>query len=118
MSKREKYIKELKGYIDVDIFGACSKVKNPCPSKNKKGFKCLEKLSQKYKFYLAFENSICEEYITEKIQRTLEFPIVPVVMGAGSYERYFPNGSYINVFDFQSPKHLADYLHFLNKNQV
>ena len=34
------------------------------------------------KFYLAFENSLCDDYITEKFHNILEnFNTVPVVMG-------------------------------------
>ena len=32
-------------------------------------------------FYLAFENSHCQDYITEKFWRALDKGIVPIVMG-------------------------------------
>ena len=35
-----------------------------------------------YKFFLAFENSNCKEYITEKFWRSLHYGLVPVVFGA------------------------------------
>ena len=38
-------------------------------------------INNNYYFYLAFENSLCDEYITEKFFRTLKFNTVPVVMG-------------------------------------
>ena len=38
--------------------------------------------SKKYKFYLAFENSNCNEYITEKFWRYLSYGLVPVAFGA------------------------------------
>ena len=36
-----------------------------------------------FKFYLSFENALCEEYITEKFFRPLtKQNVIPVVMGA------------------------------------
>lgn len=44
--------------------------------------------------------------------------IVPVVLGARQqdYLHMAPPGSYIYAHDFKSPKHLAEYLNFLDKN--
>ena len=77
---RLKYIENLKNYIEVDIYGRCGK---PCLFSN-----CRAVLSQKYKFLLAFENSFCKEYITEKFFETLQYDIIPVVMGSGQYDYY------------------------------
>ena len=71
---------------------------------------CFDFMAREYKFYLAFENSYCKEYVTEKMYRTLAMDIVPVVYGGADYRSMFPNHSYINVEDFKSPKQLADYL--------
>lgn len=57
---RMKYALELQKYIDVDIYGKCGKLS--CP----KTEKCWKTLEKEYKFYLAFENGNCKEYITEK----------------------------------------------------
>lgn len=59
---RRQYASELSKYIDVDIYGACGPLK--CPRHNSK--KCFDLLNTDYKFYLAFENSNCRDYITEK----------------------------------------------------
>lgn len=48
-------------YISVDVYGGCSKHK--CSRKKNS---CRKMLSDDYKFYLAFENCNCIEYITEK----------------------------------------------------
>ena len=59
---RLKYAKELGKFIEVDIYGSCGT--KQCPrSKSNDCFKMLEK---DYRFYLAFENSNCKDYITEK----------------------------------------------------
>ena len=58
-ANRLEYINELKKHADVDVFGKCGK---PCPVKNEW---CKEILFTKYKFYLAYENNFCKDYITE-----------------------------------------------------
>ena len=51
---------------------------------------CFANTAEQYWFYLAFENSICNDYITEKFWRTLDLKTVPVVMGGGNYLRDAP----------------------------
>lgn len=56
-----------------------------------------------YKFYLAFENSICPDYVTEKLFNTLLFTTVPIVYGGADYEAIgAPLNSYIDVRNFTS----------------
>ena len=91
-SGRLHYIRELQKYIIVDVYGNCGK---SCPrhaSHNKNITNCKEIISYEYKFYLAFENSICKDYITEKFFEIIRFPIIPVVLGGGSYD-YFVSKS-------------------------
>lgn len=61
-NKRSEYVRELQKYIDVDVFGACGP--NECV-KDAEGT-CNKMLQRDYKFYLSFENSNCQYYITEK----------------------------------------------------
>ena len=118
MSKRETYVKELQKYIRVDIYGKCGNL-SICPHEQGILGPCVFNVAKKYKFYLAFENAYCQEYVTEKLHRTLMYPTVPIVMGGADYKVVAPPGkSYINVFDFKSPKHLADYLLYLDKHDV
>ena len=84
----------------------------------KNDFTTFFRLSQKYKFYLAFENSVCDQYVTEKLHRTLGYPTVPIVLGGASYKDIVPPNSFIDVFEFESPEHLAKYLLFLDSNDV
>ena len=111
---REDYVRKLQQYIPVDIFGACSG--EECPRKAKES--CFESQGTHYWFYLAFENSNCLDYITEKLWRILDLGIVPIVMGGGNYTRDAPDKSVINVEDFSSVQELADYLIFLTENPV
>ena len=114
-SKREMYVKELAKHIDVHKFGCGGKYS--CPVRNRKYCdKVL--LNRTYKFYLSFENSLCTEYITEKLYRILTLNVVPVVLGYSNYTDILPPHSFIDVRDFDSPKALAMYLKMLNTNDT
>lgn len=70
-------------------------------------FYCLflldEMIENNYKFYLAFENSICRDYVTEKLYNSLLFSTVPIVYGGADYDAIgLPPNSYIDVRNFKS----------------
>ena len=75
-------------------------------------------LFRSHKFYLAFENSLCSDYITEKTWGRLTYPIIPIVLGGADYKAFLPPHSYIDVKDYSSPKKLAAHLHKLHKNDT
>ena len=113
---RKEYAQELAKHIDVDIYGHCSPTKLSCPRFQDN---CWDMLARNYKFWLAFENSHCKDYITEKLFDTFKYGFVPIVYGGLSkedYEYFLPPHSYIDTRNFQSPEKLAQYLHFLNEN--
>ncbi len=60
-----EYARQLAKYIDLDVYGKCSWMMG---NKNVSFENCDIDLSclNEYKFYLAFENSNCIDYITEK----------------------------------------------------
>lgn len=90
-----------------------------CPRSAAK--ECFELLNENYKYYLAFENSNCIDYVTEKFfVNGLMNNVVPIVMGAKKedYIRSSPHQSFIHVDDFKSPKDLAIFLHELNRDPV
>ncbi|CAL1533707.1 unnamed protein product [Lymnaea stagnalis] len=112
---RRQYADELAKYIQVDIYGNCGTLQCPRYESNK----CFDMLNTDYKFYLSFENSNCRDYITEKFfVNGLKHDVIPIVMGAApeDYKRASPPHSFIHVDHFESPKHLADYLILLDKD--
>ncbi|XP_063802197.1 4-galactosyl-N-acetylglucosaminide 3-alpha-L-fucosyltransferase FUT6-like [Pseudophryne corroboree] len=103
-SRRVRYYNQLKNYLSVDIYGRQHK---PLPRNEH------QQTLSKYKFYLAFENSAHEDYITEKLwNNAFANGIVPVVMGPsrGNYERFIPKDSFIHVDDFPTAQELATYI--------
>lgn len=42
----------------------------------------LKRLVAKYKFSIVAENAICDDYVTEKLWRTLEVGSVPIIIGS------------------------------------
>ena len=113
-SKRETYAEALGKHIDVQTYGCGGKYK--C-SKGDKAI-CDRRLNDDYKFYLSFENSLCRDYVTEKLWRILQINVVPIVLGRSNYSDILPPHSYIDVRDFASPRHLADYLNLLAANDT
>lgn len=99
------------------LFSRCGDKK--CPRSESK--RCLKSLREEYKFYLAFENSNCRDYITEKFfYNGLSQNVIPIVMGAHplDYQRAAPYKSFIHVDDFESPASLAAYLNLLDSNDT
>ena len=114
-SRREDYVKELKQYIEVDVYGPCGSLK--CADRVHRE-SCYPMLTKDYKFYLSFENAKCRDYVTEKFYKALRHYVVPIVNGAADYTQFAPEGSFIHIRDFESPQHLAKYLQYLDKNQA
>ena len=111
-SLRQYYVRELSRHMKIDIYGACGDML--CS-----GAETCQTTISGYKFYLAFENSLCGEYITEKLWRSFEWGLVPVVFGGlDTYKLILPPNSYIDVSDFSSPKMLKDYMIELNSNET
>jgi len=83
------------------------------------GSDCNRAQFSKYKFYFAAENARCEDYITEKFWKALQYGMVPVVLGGlnrTDYERVADGSSFIHVDDFNSTEALAKHLKELNNN--
>ncbi|XP_048457483.1 alpha-(1,3)-fucosyltransferase 10 isoform X1 [Rhincodon typus] len=119
-SDRDSYVRELMKYIPVDSYGAClhnkdlpSHLKDPTTMDDDGLYKILAQ----YKFILAFENAVCDDYITEKLWRSFKLGVVPVYYGSPSVADWLPsNKSAILVEGFSHPKELAEYIMHLDSN--
>lgn len=119
-SDRDSYVQELMKHIRIDSYGAClhnkdlpQELTDPLTMFKSNFFEIVSK----YKFTLAFENALCEDYVTEKLWRPLIAGSVPVYRGSPSVRDWLPDDhSAIVVDDFKSPKELADHLKYLDSN--
>ena len=114
-SKRELYVLQLQKYIDISIYGACGIQTCKRGPINCNPMKPIGKI---HKFYLSFENSLCDEYVTEKLWNAMEQRLLPIVLGITNYSQILPKYSFINIRDFPSPKLLAEYLIKLDRNDT
>ena len=115
-SGRDEYVAKMSKVVHVEMYGKCSKG----PSLKRGSKREQEQLSQ-YKFYIAFENSKCPEYVTEKLYKIINLnisdnPPVPIVMGPNKtwYAEHLPKNSFIHVDDYHNPAELGNYLKYIN----
>ncbi|KAF9969783.1 hypothetical protein BGZ73_007699 [Actinomortierella ambigua] len=106
---RANYVEELAKHIDVDIYGRCNHL--PWPTNEDGKPLTIDEVVEPYKFYLSFENSNCDDYVTEKLYRPLVLGNVPVVDGPQDYSRFSPaENALIQTDNFTSAAELAKYL--------
>ena len=73
----------------------------------------------KFKFMLAFENNLCDHYLTEKVWKAYALGVVPVVLaGGGAVEALPADDSYINVADYQTVGELREFLHTVANDET
>ena len=121
-SKRELLVASLRRTAPVDVFGKCGGLWGVLGGAGHARHADL--LSRKYMFYLAFENRLCRDYITEKFWiDALLNTAIPLVLGGGTrvgarsdYHEVAPPGSFIDAEDFPSARELADHLKEVARN--
>lgn len=120
-SDRDSFVKLLQNFIPVDSYGTCLQNKkmanrlrfkgNMAPMEDHHFFQ----FAARYKFTLAMENYVCDDYITEKLWRPLRLGSIPIVFGAPNVKDYLPsNKSALVIEDFRDVEDLADYIHLLD----
>lgn len=85
--KRNLFSRKLKDELmrfghQLDVFGFCGELNCPRDSDV-----CYSLIENDYYFYLAFENSFSEDYVSEKLLNGLQHYTVPVVYGGANYTR-------------------------------
>lgn len=124
---RTEYMRQLMKYISVDSYGYCLKNKDGLIGlygkvNDKYVFKDHKLiLSRYYKFSLVFMNQDCDYFVDDRLYHALTSGSVPVYMGTDKIDDFLPGNlknSIIKVRDFESPKHLAEYLKYLLKNET
>ena len=107
-SGRTKYALELMKRLKVDSYGRVLKNRRLDHDRGR-----ATKLATiaRYRFTLAFENSVCRDYVTEKFFDSLVAGSVPVYLGAPNIREFAPaEHCFIDTTDFAEPAELAAYL--------
>lgn len=119
-SDRDSYVSELMKFIEVDSYGACLHNKDlPSHLISTESYndESLFTFISNYKFHLAFENALCDDYITEKLYRAFYVGSVPIYKGSSTVKDWVPShNSVIVVDDFSTPQELAQFISFLDRN--
>ena len=130
---RARLLRALIDRFSVDSIGSCHK--NRAKTFTGRSATCTSPFSYcvdememmhlgKYKLLLAFENSVCDGYITEKMMRAYRIQAVPVVVERQvgdhmlpGYQHFFPKHSYINAASFKTITALVDHLKAVSTNE-
>jgi len=132
-NKRENYVRELMNQTKVHSYGNClhnqdasdeilkkyGLEKGQAPGYWKEHMYDIKKdICSSYKFVLAFENSNCEGYVTEKVYNALLADAIPIYMGASDIDDYAPPGSMIKVTDYESISALVEHTEMIANNKT
>ena len=120
-SGRTAFNAALMKFMEVHNYGGCLHNKEP-PAHIKKlnqqsheAGRKMEELLAEYVFYLSLENSICTDYITEKLGRSFRFGTLPIVASVNNvfpdYSKMTPNEhTVINILSFKTVQEVAQRL--------
>ena len=116
-SGRVEYLKNLMEHLNIDSYGRIfNNYKIPSMDHGKS---TKEALLPDYKFTIAFENSISEDYVTEKFFQPLAFGSVPIYLGAPNINDFAPGENcFINVKNYKTPQELAEYIKVLERDDA
>ncbi|KAG8184589.1 hypothetical protein JTE90_005203 [Oedothorax gibbosus] len=113
-SDRDRYVRRLMRLLPVDSYGGCLRnapLPLPLRTTDTHHSPLLMDFIARYKFHLAFENAICEDYVTEKLFRALHVGSVPIYRGSPSMLDWAPSPTSVVVADhFRGPEELARFI--------
>ena len=117
INRRYKVIAEMQKYLKIDMFGKC--YNNPCGTNptDERDESC-NKMMTDYKFYLAFENNDCKDYVTEKYWQSLHRKQIPIVNWKSLNRSLVIPNSYINIYDFKDIRSLASHIKEVSENET
>ncbi|KAL0879535.1 hypothetical protein ABMA27_003273 [Loxostege sticticalis] len=93
-TNRMVFVKSLRNALrehslELDIYG-CKML--PCPNDD-----CRKLLERDYYYSLVYESSHAEDYVTDEVLKAYHHDVVPIVKGGANYQRFLPEGSYLNA---------------------
>ncbi|KAL7079973.1 hypothetical protein ACQ4LE_000047 [Meloidogyne hapla] len=108
-SGRDLLTRKIKELVKIDAVGHCFGGETPRENHGSE--------LESHFFYLAFENNMCLNYVTEKFWSALRALTVPVVLSRDVFKGMdVPSNSFIAVDDFKSVNELVDYLKVLRND--
>jgi alpha-1,3-fucosyltransferase 10 len=117
LSGRNEFTRELMDHIDIHSYGRF--LNNRALPADDRGQETKLAIAATYKFCLGFENSFGEDYVTEKFFGPLLCGTVPVYRGADNIGAFAPApDSYIDARKFSGARELAEYLKYLDGDDV
>jgi glycosyltransferase involved in cell wall biosynthesis len=106
-NQRLEYIRELMEYIDIDSYGTLY---------NNMNIELADSVSifniySKYKFVIVFEDSVYNDFVTEKFYDPILAGSVPIYFDAPNIDKLMHDqNSFVNVRKYESPKKLAQHI--------
>ncbi|MEM9557234.1 MAG: glycosyltransferase family 10 [Acidobacteriota bacterium] len=112
-SGREEYLRELARYMEIHFYGS----QGDRVLENDQGRPTKLSVVGTYKFDLAFENTLAQDYVTEKFFDPLVAGTVPVYLGAPNVIDFAPTDHcFLDVRHYPRPADLAERLLELDRD--
>ena len=104
-SNREGVLAQLGTMMQVDVFGKCGKpapIPQDVSSKAGHFGEAYDILGKTYPFLFSFENSLCDDYVSERFFIILNANVIPVVHNGANMSTIAPKHTYIDIKDFDN----------------